>query len=249
MSALVREEEIQELTRCYYCDCQTINTGVCTWQGEPCKRCFDMVTYRHLQPNDAEPGLHITGSSPPSRKRQITKIQIEEIPTDGNGDCLYACIVRALGNGRNQLSVEELRAFVARMQTDDMFHAYKTLAARTSDQSSDYPALERVRSLRGFQNVIRRCGKNVGADQCLWGDENTLNIVSNAYHLRFIIFDDQGKIMQVINANSPTVHTILLRLSSALKNSEHYTLLKFNDQTLLQPHEFTCLIERINNPR
>lgn len=240
---LVQPEEVAELNRCYRCDCKTRSTRVCTWQGEPCKECFSFVTYQHFLPNPAEPGLYVKVERPLVNRAIPRSLQISEIPTDGNGDCLYDCIARALGTDTEWVPIADLRSFVARKQTTDNFSAYKTLAS----QSEEYSVLSRVRSLRGFQNVIRRCGSDVGPEECLWGDENVLNIISTAYKVRFAVFDDRGKIIQIIMPEETIgePHTILIRLSRRVKQSEHYTLLSLNGQTLLQPSEFAVLLQQI----
>lgn len=241
---IVRHSEIAEINKCFQCDCETIAAGICTWQGEPCLECFDVATYCHLQSNPNRPGLFERNSanhqnySPENRPQ---KGSIKEIMTDGNGDCLYECIARALSTtGTSRITISELRAFVSRNQTEDTFNAYKIVAKH--DEQGSYNCLKKVRTLRGLKNVIQRCGAHVGAENCLWGDENALHILSNGYRLRFAIFDNTGKIVQLVE---PTQHnasrTVLLRLHRQIKNCEHFNLLTFNDHTLLHNYEWNVL--------
>lgn len=236
---LVQPHEVQELTKCFYCDCATARTshGVCTWHGEPCKECFDIKTYQHLTPDADHPGLFKPVNTNNTRLRQIEYPRIAEIQTDPNGDCLYDCLSKALGG----IPIEALRAFVARSQTQSTFEAYKTIAKH----SEGYEVLHRVKTLRGLKNTMQRCGATVGSSDCLWGDENALHILSNGYLLRFAVFDTSGKLIQKVEPDLPNVRTILLRLNRMRQGSEHFTLLTFNRQTLLQSHEWTWLCNQL----
>lgn len=236
---LVQPHEIQELTKCYNCDCATLaTTKLCTWHGEPCKECFDITTYQHLQPDPNHPGLFKSDLNQPTPQlRRIEHPRISEIQTDPNGDCLYDCLSKALGG----TPIDMIRAFVARSQTQDTFDAYKTV----SKHSDGYGVLQNVRTLRGLKNTIQRCGAVVGSSECLWGDENTLQIIANGYLLRLAVFDTTGKLIQKVEPDSPSVRTVMLRLNRLRPGSEHFTLLAFNRQTLLQPHEWSWLCNQL----
>jgi hypothetical protein len=239
---LVQPHEIKELTKCFYCDCATDKTGVCTWHGEPCKECFDVTTYQHYQVDPNHPGL-FTQSTARNELRRIEHPRISEIPTDPNGDCLYDCVSKALGG----VPISDLRAFVSRSQTQDTFEAYRTI----SRNSPGYDVLQKVRTLRGLKNTIQRCGSTVGSNECLWGDENAIQILSNGYLLRFAVFDTTGKMIQNVEpeplgtpSKTPS-RTVLLRLNRSTAGSEHFTLLTFNRQTLLQAHEWLWLSQQL----
>lgn len=247
----VQKREIDELCKCYKCDCETADCGICTWFGEPCAECFDLTTYSHLQPNPRHPSRFLKNSHHPEKlRRSVSHAEIEEISTDGNGDCLYECIATALSTtGLHRISISDIRAFVARKQNDETFSIYKSLAGRTRSNTDfeEYQCLKKVRTLRGFKNVIQRCGANVGPDECMWGDENTLQVLADGYRLRFAIFDHTGNLIQIIEPNQENrsaVCSVLLRLYRHTVGNEHFNLLRFNNQTLLSQHEWEWLHDR-----
>jgi hypothetical protein len=173
--------------------------------------------------------------------------RIEEIATDGNGDCLYECISRALSGGKTPgVTIAALRAFVARSQTDDTYTAYRVVSRQ--DDGAGYDCIKKVRSLRGLKNTIQLCGAQVGADKCLWGDENAIHIIANGYRLRFAIFDNSGRIVQIVEPEETppkTPKTVLLRLHRQISHCEHFNLLTFNNHTLLDQHEWDWLYRRL----
>lgn len=230
------ESELLELRRCRHCDCSTY--PICTWFGEPCRECFCPDSFTHYDSDAQHPGLFKTQMAAPSRKRTIVHYRVLEIATSNDGDCLYDCISRALnqyldkGVAQQTISVIDLRTFISRFQTNETYAAYKTLAA----SSKDYECIAKTHSLRSFKNVVEQCGKDVGAPNCLWGDENTLNFFAEAYRIRFVVFNDQGQLLQILGAPDFR-HTMLLRLNQ----DQHYTLLQFNHQSVLQQHEWMWL--------
>lgn len=242
----ISDAEWLELSRCYRCNCATY--PVCTWLGEPCNECFSALEFQHLAP--AEPGCfstppHSAASPPP---RGLTHTRIEEVGTSGNGDCLYDCVAKALNHyiplqrvATQHISIGDLRQFVSRRQTPATFDAYKVAAVGDADGS--YECLSKVKTLRGFKNCIQHCGSDVGAQKCLWGDENTLNIISSAFRLRFAVFDERGALLQSVNGEGAAApkHTVLLRLNRSVDGEEHFSLLTFNRQTVLQSGEWAWL--------
>jgi hypothetical protein len=246
----INEQDLLELCRCYKCDCATY--PVCTWLGEPCSLCFNVNTFTHYDSDSAKPSLFKNNADHQREqqreqqltildKRPLVKTRIQEIKTDGNGDCLYECIALALnrylsdGVAREKITVADLRFFVSQRQTNATYEAYKNLAA-----TGDYECLSKVRNIRGFKNVIQQCGGNVGPENCLWGDENTIGVFADAYRMRFVVFDERGALLQMIG-EPEYVHTILLRLNRIRVGEEHFTLLQFNDQTVLKQHEWLWL--------
>lgn len=233
------EVELLEMNRCFHCDCSTY--PICTWIGEPCKECFNTDSFTHYNP-DVRPGLFQTRNTVNTEKRIIKNTKVSEIKTSNDGDCLYDCFARALnrylrkGIANKEITIADMRMFVSRYQTPDMYNAYKTLA----ESSSDYECIAKTHSLRSFKNIIQQCGNNVGAEKCLWGDENTLNIFSEIYRIRVVVFNERGQLLQIIGTDELR-HTILLRLNQQQKAEEHYTLMQFNNQTILQKHEWIWL--------
>jgi hypothetical protein len=248
----ITSAEMSELCRCYRCDCTTY--PICTWFGEGCSDCMDMTHLQHYSPNVNKPGEHLqsttadtTPPQPPPELRPLVRTYIEEIKTQPNGDCLYEAIVHALNyyvrSAKDALiTIEDLRSAAARKQTPDTFAAYQALAAN----QPEYRCISRSRTLRGFKNVIQRCGDVVGPEHCLWGDENTLEIFSRLFLFRFAVFNDKGKLVQQIEALRGVNHTVLLRLNRARPGEEHFSLLRFNGETILQAHEWNWLKNRLN---
>lgn len=232
---LASNEELKELYKCYLCDCETSSSGICSWQGEPCKECFDKEGFRHRQYDKNNPGKYIRNVEQQQQQRQITHPKMNEIQTRGNGDCLYESISKALvlnfGYHHEAISVDMLRNYVSRLQTSDNFEAYKSAYC-----------MKGVRTVRSFKNLVQQSGEQIGPDKCLWGDENVLGIISNGYRIRFVVFDHLGKMIQTIEPeDSRSNRTILLRLDRQVQNCEHFNLLTFNKQTLLQETEWMTL--------
>lgn len=135
-----------------------------------------------------------------------------------------------------------MRRAAARYQTQHTFTAYQALAA---DQP-EYRCISKSRTLRGFKNVMQRCGEDVGPEHCLWGDENTLNVFSKLFQLRFVVFNDKGQLVQRVQDAVRVNHTVLLRLNRSRPGEEHFSLLRFNGETILQDHEWNWLKNRLN---
>ena len=238
----ISDYELSEIKKCHYCDCATY--PICTWIGEPCKECFCANTFAHYEADNRHPGM-FSSQTILSPKRLINNPRVIEIKTNPDGDCLYDCFARALNQyleqSHKKITVSDLRMFVSRRQTQDTYTAYKTLAA----SSSDYGCISKTHSLRSFKNIVQLCGSNVGSDQCLWGDENTLNFLSESYCIRIVVFNEKGKLIQIIG--SPDLqHTLLLRLNRKEASSEHFTLLQFNNQSILQQHEWFWLKKHLH---
>ena len=184
---LASNDNLKELYKCHVCDCETKRCGICTWQGQICAECFDVTTYCHRRHDVGRQGTFVKDEQPNEVDvREITYPRISEITTEGNGDCLYDSLAKGLVSDHTihspVLTVELLRLFVSRMQTQNNFAAYKAAYE-----------LKEIHTLRSFKNTLQRCGEKVGPDKCLWGDENTIGIVANDYRLRFVIFDQAGK--------------------------------------------------------
>lgn len=156
----------------------------------------------------------------------------------GDGDCLYEALAKALNHYivREKLTIAELRFFVSQQQTQERFQSYKAL-------EKEYPAIEKTKTLREFKNVIQQCGSNTGPAKCMWGDENTLDIISNAYHLRFAIFNEKGRVIQTIEPKLPkrARRTVMLRINQSMPGYEHYSLFMFNQETLLLDNEWNWI--------
>mgnify|MGYP001073990057 CR=1 FL=1 len=235
---LASNDELKDLYKCFFCDCKTLSCGICTWQGEPCKECFDKDIFQHRAYDPNNPGKYLRNNSS-SSPREVMYPKMSEIQTNGNGDCLYESISKALvlnyGYHNTMVSIDMLRNYVSRLQNMANFEAYKVTYGGDG-------CMKDIRTLRAFKNLVQYNGEQVGPDKCLWGDENVLNIISNGYLIRFVVFDHSGEMIQTIKPdNSQAARTILLRLNRQLRNCEHFNLLTFNKQTLLQEQEWNAL--------
>lgn len=245
----IADEELLELSRCYKCNCNSY--PICTWYGEPCGECFDVGSFHHQSP-DNRLGIFIKrgqlGRAPPTAlhtqaDRPLTNTKVAEVKTDASGDCLYDCIAKAFNRYLNAhvstspITISDLRHFASRKQNQAMFDAYRSVG--------HYECLAKVHTLRGFRNVMQQSGSDVGVENCLWGDENTLQIFSDAFHLRIVVFNERGKMIQFIGQEDYS-HTLLLRLNRRKAGNEHYTLLEFNDQTILTQNEWFWLKKHLH---
>jgi hypothetical protein len=241
---VIHDAQKLELQRCFKCDCRTY--PICTWFGEPCKECFQPASFRHKRSCGDRPGLFENGPSASDARtedRPLIHTRVTEIRTSANGDCFYDCIAKALNRYLNksvataEIGTAELRYFASRQQTQATFEAYRTASLANEDE---YKCVARARNLRAFRNAMQQTGDEVGVENCLWGDENALQIVSDAFHLRILVFDQRGQMIQVIGQEG-FKHTLLLRLNRNKTGQEHFTLLAFNEQTVLVPNEWTWL--------
>lgn len=243
---IISTSELEEICTCYQCDCETKSCGICTWEGEPCLECFNIRTYEHLEPDSERPSLfkrptQDVGSAPDFPRLTNT---ITEYTSLGNGDCLYDCVSKALStNGTRLISIASLRSLVARYQTSETFAAYRAVA-----NQSGYDCIKKARTLRALKNVIQVSGGDVGPEKCLWGDENTLNIVSKTYNVRFAIFNGEGALVQVIETERSHVYTILLKLYQT-EEVEHYNLLLFGMKSLLHARDWELLQHLLSKTR
>lgn len=243
----ISPNELAELTRCYRCDCMT--GPMCTWQGEPCTECFDLSSYCHKNPDPREPGKHVREHVAELQPEvPIVDARIKIIPTKPTGDCLYECIVIALNAlvlrniAHTRITIDDLRSLVSRKQTEDSFHAYRAL----SHDQPEYLCLQQTKTLRAFQNIVRVCGRDVGAEHCLWGDENSIHVIANTYRLRIAVFNEKGKLAQFVKPESHTpARTIVLRLNRSSPGEEHFELMQFNRHTLLYESEWRWLCKRL----
>ncbi len=238
-------DELIELQRCHNCDCETY--PICTNNGEPCDECFNLIHYVH---NDVSNilGLFKKQQQQQVQERSLKNCCIKEIPTNGDGDCLYESFSMGLNKYLTQspvatklIEISDLRFLVSKKQTETTFQTYKQL----QDQQ-EYASLNNIRTLRGFKNLIQISGAEVGSDKCLWGDENSIEILSNTFKLKIAIFDEKGKLIQIINQHQTNFnHIMLLRLNRTYENHEHFTLLEFNDETILKQNEWIYLKKRL----
>lgn len=246
--------EFTELLKCYKCDC--IGKPYCNIKGELCDECFDYKHFCHRKPRSKFPGtfLKVKCSFDRCKKTAVYKNNKKTfyvVRGPGDGDCLYTAISNAMGG---TISVKDLRRLISRKQTNDMYKAYVELSKTTNE----FQVVQQVNSFAQYRHLIQLCGSEVGPDQCIWGDENALSIISNEFGFTFVIFNEKGNVIQTItpshngdtcdNTNDVTNNKqcnkhakctvcvkrfVLLRLCGTDNNEGHYDLLKFNGHSIL----------------
>lgn len=266
--------EFTELLKCYQCDCTT--APFCTIAGELCHECFDYTHFVHKKPREKFPGTFSPYTECPhtgagNTTTEGARFYVVRSPSDG--DCLYHCVCNAL-NALNTLTVsaalnastgskitttskftvEMLRRLVSRRQTEHTYNMYMTLA----DTTDEYANLREIQSFSQFRQFIRQCGSTVGAEECLWGDENALQIFSNEYGLTFVVFNEKGNVIQKVlpdllneSNDAPTeIHCpryVLLRLNEGKKGQEHFDLLQFNGASILNQNLWEYLQKKTSS--
>lgn len=232
----------RELYKCYKCDCATFPVCVDVLGcGDLCNECFDIAKYNHKLPCRSQPGRFKIADLP--QPQQIIKkasIKVSKMPPDG--DCLYNAVREALKNG---ITVDDLRYLVSKKQSIESFRAYRTLAEW---KMAEFSAIKGAKTLREFKNVIQKSGRRVGASRCVWGDENAMRILANAFHIGLLIFNEKGALIQTIKPEFSTAKRfVLLRLNNTYPGNEHYDLLIFNNHKLLTHLELSKLNELLNS--
>lgn len=233
----------REIYKCYNCDCETFPYCIATGKDcEFCDVCFDSKKFRHRMPDIKNPGLFLKDQLVPEKKVSVThkKITIVRMPSDG--DCLYNTFVKALDCG---VTVEDLRYLVSRCQTHESYAAYKYLA---DSGVSEFKPVRATKTLREFKNIIQYTGQRVGAEGCVWGDENAIRVLSNTFRLGILVFNEKGKLTQSIKPEEYKPRRwMLIRLNGAHPGNEHYDLLQFNRKSLLTEIELKALRSIISN--
>jgi hypothetical protein len=223
----------KDLNKCHYCNCKT--SPLCTINGSICHDCFDVWAFKHKRFDTHN--LSCIGfcldepDHEPDKSKEYTpkRPKIELIPIPGDGDCLYTCISKALPT---KISVKDLRKLVANHQTEETFNNYK----------NSFPEEFKFETLMQFKNFIKRTGEENGTGNCMWGDENAMQIISNEFLLHIVIFNRKGDFIQSIEPEFDPEEEIprryakryiLLMLDNETANCEHYSLLKFDRKRLI----------------
>ena len=238
---LTKKDLMRELYACRECDCERYPW--CVNLGGLCKECVDLNTYTHKLPLRSNPVKYANPSDCLSNIKQpkMTDINIKIIKTKIDGDCLYSAISLAFDG---LITIEDLRYLVAINQTEDTFKTYKELAT----YMPEYRVLSSANSIRDFRVLIKKSGEDVGVENCIWGDENALQIISTFLRLGIKIFNEKGQYIQQIIPERTTTYDnttptryVLLLLNSSKPANEHYNLLQFNNHTLLTYGEWNKL--------
>lgn len=250
-TVLRKKDLMRELYACKECDCESYPW--CTYLGGLCRECVDLTSYTHKRPLRSKPGEYSIDRSALSNENaenvEIDYPHVKIIPTPLDGDCLYAAISLAFDS---KITVEQLRYLVARYQTPETFDTYKELASFMPE----YRPVRATHSLRDFRVLIKKTGEDMGVNNCLWGDENALQIMATFLRLGIEIFNEKGQHVQSItpertttfNNTVPTRYVLLL-LNSSKPANEHYNLLQFNRHTLLTKKEWEKMRNLISNSR
>jgi hypothetical protein len=265
--------EFTELLKCYKCNCES--SPYCTIGGELCLECFDYEHFQHRKPRSKFPGTFLKycrGGECETCTRTRTynpsngKMNFYVVRSPPDGDCMYTCISNALNQ---KISVQNLRRLVSSKQTKETYENYMdlydmTMATVNEDGSvndegarelPEFCTLEHIKSFDQFRHYIQLCGSEVGTGECMWGDENALQICSNEYGITFVIFNEKGSIIQKVSPIFDEVITpekkkfffqrfVLLRLNGGSKGQEHYDLLKFNGDAILTIEKWEYLTKK-----
>ena len=240
---MLNNSVIKELNKCFMCNCE--NFPFCNIEGcgQLCNECFDVESYTHtvndqtyrvfdfwgklvddhleLETNDT---LDLSKLKFKTRKGGFTSVR-----TKPNGDCLYESISTAF---KKKISIQDLRNLVSNLQTIDTFTVYKLLSEDEND-IKEYEIMKCVDTLAEFKHMIRRCGYEYGAKNCLWGDENALHHISNTLNIHFIVCDGRGTFLQKISPLFNCDRYIILKLNNLKEGFEHFTLVRWNGESIL----------------
>lgn len=235
---LTKKNLMREIYACKECDCESYPW--CTFMGGLCRECVDLTSYTHKLALRSKPGKYSVDNLRNRERAQEPEIvhpYLKLINTPLDGDCLYKAISLAFNS---KLTVEQLRYLVATHQSNNTFDIYKELASFMPE----YRPIRAAHSLRDFRILIKKTGEDVGVNNCLWGDENALQIISTFLRLGIAIFNEKGQYIQQIVPERTTFDNItptryaLLILNSSKPGNEHYNLLEFNRHTLLTSSEW-----------
>lgn len=232
---LTKRELMKEMYACKDCDCETYPW--CTTLHGVCGECFDINEYKHKQALRQEPGKYaIDRNNIKNKEPTITYPYIQKVSIPPDGDCLYKSISIAYDK---KIDVKKLRCFVANKQTPHIYNTYKEI----SKSMKGYTPIEKINNLRELKMLIKKMGKDIGIRDCMWGDENSLQILVNIFNIQIVIFNEQGRLIQTITPcdNNNTPRYIMLSLNNQAPGNEHYSLLKFNNHALLTQNEWSYL--------
>lgn len=234
----------REMYACKDCDCECY--PLCTYMGGLCTTCMDLNTYTHKLALRSDPGEYGIPPNVEIYDPEITFPHIKIIKTDLDGDCLYSAISKAF---KGKITVNDLRYLVAKHQDDVTFATYREL----SSFMPEYRLIRPLESLRDFRILVKRSGQDVGVNNCVWGDENALQIISTFMRLGIKVFNEKGDYIQQIMPEETRVYTntqptryVLLLLNSSKPANEHYNLLEFNKHTLLTKREWEKMKQLIS---
>ncbi len=232
-----KKDLMREMYGCKDCDCEKYPW--CTYLGGLCRECVDLHHYVHKKPLRSKAGCFSTDPNSIKDTPSIDYPYIKIIKTSLDGDCLFSAISEAF-NGK--LTIKDLRHLVARYQTRETFETYTELAGFMPE----YRPIRAAHSLRDFRVLIKKTGDDVGIENCVWGDENSIQIISTCLRLGIMIFNEKGKFVQSITPERTSTFNdtkssryVLLLLNSSKAGNEHYNLLEFNKHTLLTEYEYS----------
>lgn len=218
---------LDELVKCYNCNCEKY--PFCNINGFICTVCID--NNHHFSPDFNNLGYFRKDTNDivsifknldkHEDKHEDNEFSIVTIPP--NGDCLFNSVSKAF---HNYVTVSNLRHVVACKQTPETYKAYKA-----SQEDDELKFMNSINSLEEFRAFIKKGGKNHGAQNCFWGDENAINILSNEFKVTFVILDKDGSHKSSISPSIPLDNMYYIFLLHS--DNSHYDLLKFNNCTVV----------------
>ena len=243
-----------ELNKCFMCNCEYFPFCHIEGCGQFCDECFNVNDYTHstnntlvsiLDRNCVNDSNDVTDNVIYNDVLDLSKLKFKSrkggftsVRTKPNGDCLYESISTAFNK---KISIQELRNLVSNLQTIDTFTVYKLLSEDEND-IKEYEIIKYIDTLDEFKHVIRRCGYEYGAKNCLWGDENALHHISNTLNVHFVVCDGRGNFLQKISPRSFCDQYIVLKLNNLKEGFEHFTLIRWNGESILTEKKLTYAI-------
>jgi len=170
-------------------------------------------------------------------------IRVFNVP--GDGDCLFHCIKRVLGDLDIEVSIRDLRSIVARNTGEkelEFLRNIYTMAWREGDQSllSDYSFMINVHTLPQLRQAIMR--------PSYFGDEMALKAIENVYPVKCMVLRmlpndkiELAKRFDDHNVNTkPWFSLLLLNLSY-----QHYELVYFKGRCTMRREDLPPKIQRL----
>ena len=134
---------------------------------------------------------------------------LEVISVEPSGDCFYDCIYDLISRTNDTgkfsdsplflhaptsiPSPQAMREYVAEHISQEQFELYQMYAAAGVEEYSYMSTKDAPRNLQELKDFAKRSGKQYGPGKCLWADEFSLRILSDALRLSIFIIDDQAR--------------------------------------------------------
>lgn len=216
------------MDKCYNCLC--LKSPYCSVNGYYCYNCLNK-DLSHKSPDPNKPGYFINDlQSYKSLKFNNNKFLINNnfkvIKTDKNEDSLYNAISIAFDN---KITIDDIRYIVGDNQTEEIYQFYKNLALA----EEKYKFMKNINSLDEFKLFIKRTGRDYTSNNCIFADENALNIISNKLKVKILILNNDKQITNIILPKSKYLLGCIYLCLDEKCNLPYYKLLIINNQKII----------------